>query len=314
MVNCKSKVSMFMTLLLCYQNMALAQTTDTEDLSNELSESNFVVSPTPITTGSVLSAEGIGIHVDRDRRAPVITLTTPKRDKGYSLLIDAYLPNKEYAKFPIQFQIFVNGQMVATQVRSPELPRAIGFDVTPDIAEAPFNYTIVATVLYPNRSFTSVAQGAVLPQIEITPTPLANATPNSNPTDNTTLTMDCTYIRETEDSTKDFELDSIETTISSNGNSYSSQVTPPNNDKSITLLELNFTSTPSTEDNLNEAEAEGTLAITTQDGSTETFNLNGTLAIDDENKIEDIELSTDELDITVTCITKNVSALNKLFS
>jgi hypothetical protein len=86
------------------------------------------------------------------------TETEPARVK---LLVDAYTIDDTFSKYPLRFDFFVNRKLFSTQMRSPELPGAIGVDIGTDIAAPPFNYTVVATVLHPNRSFTTVLNGAV---------------------------------------------------------------------------------------------------------------------------------------------------------
>jgi hypothetical protein len=117
-----------------------------------------------------LVAEGISNTMDKKRRNPVLTIGQKylpaaggKPARG-QLLADASIPAPEYREYPIQFQFFVNGVLRETQFRSLELPRSIGIEVTPDVAPVPFNWTIVATLLHPNRQFTTVAQGAIFAQ------------------------------------------------------------------------------------------------------------------------------------------------------
>lgn len=107
--------------------------------------------------------EGAGGTIDKKRRSPVIGLDTERTASEVKILVDAYIPNEEYRAYPIRFEIFVNRHLLVSQIRSPELPGAIGVTVPPTIAAPPFNYSIVATVIHPNRQFSSVAQGAVYP-------------------------------------------------------------------------------------------------------------------------------------------------------
>jgi len=114
--------------------------------------------------GDALNAEGIVGTVDKKRRSPIIIFSPKTEGDKTTLLVDALVPNEDYQQYPIQFQFFVNRRLVSTQIRSKELPGAIGIEVTPQMATRPFNYTIVATLLHPNRQFVSVAQGAVYSQ------------------------------------------------------------------------------------------------------------------------------------------------------
>lgn len=104
--------------------------------------------------------QGIGDDVDKKRRGPLVTVTTTIENGTVKLLVDAFQQNKEYQDYPVQFDFFVNRQFFTSQIRSPELPGPIGIDVGPDVATPPFNYTIVAKVLHPNRTFTTVYTAA----------------------------------------------------------------------------------------------------------------------------------------------------------
>ena len=111
--------------------------------------------------GAALSIEGISGDVDKHHRAPFLSVRTLLVDTGVKILADGESPNQDYKKYPVRFDFFVNRRLFSSQLRSPELPGAVGVDIGSDIATTPFNYTVVATVLHPNRSFTSVIQGAV---------------------------------------------------------------------------------------------------------------------------------------------------------
>lgn len=119
---------------------------------------------TETSGGDALNAEGIVGTIDKKRRSPIIIFSPKTEGDKTTLLVDALVPNEDYQQYPIQFQFFVNRRLVSTQIRSRELPGAIGIEVTPQMAVRPFNYTIVATLLHPNRQFVSVAQGAVYAQ------------------------------------------------------------------------------------------------------------------------------------------------------
>lgn len=120
---------------------------------------------TPAPTASAIPApqfaEGIVGDIDSRRRSPVVSVRTENGTGGVKIFADAYVPNTEYVKYPIEFQFFVNRQLFATQLRSNELPGPVGVDIGRDFASPPFNYSIVATVLHPNRQFTTVVNGAV---------------------------------------------------------------------------------------------------------------------------------------------------------
>lgn len=107
--------------------------------------------------------EGISGTVDAKRRAPVVGFGTERAPDGVKILIDAYMPNGDFEQYPIRFDLYVNRHLFVSQIRSRDLPGPIGATVPPTVATPPFNFSIVATVLHPNRQFSSVAQGAVYP-------------------------------------------------------------------------------------------------------------------------------------------------------
>ena len=112
-------------------------------------------------SGSPLTSEGVAGYADKGRRNPVVSVSVERGDKRVTLLADAYVPNTEFAEYPIQFDFFVNRKLFATQIRSKALPGPIGVDIGTDVASPPFNYTVVGKVLHPNREFTTVLEGAV---------------------------------------------------------------------------------------------------------------------------------------------------------
>lgn len=119
----------------------------------------------------VLTTEGISGDSDKKRRGPILSVgvhrnqvdgsATRGRTANTTLLVDAVVPNGEYAKYPIRFDFYVNRKLVSSQLRSTELPGPIGLEVTPDMGTIPFNYSVVATLLSPNREFTTILNGAV---------------------------------------------------------------------------------------------------------------------------------------------------------
>jgi hypothetical protein len=115
-------------------------------------------------TGSseVNTTEGVSGFLDKKRRAPSLSVGVSRNGKSaVKLLADAYVANEEYVDYPIKFEFFVNRTLVATQIRSKELAGPVGIDVDASKTPFPFNYSVIATVLGPNRTFTTVLNGAV---------------------------------------------------------------------------------------------------------------------------------------------------------
>jgi hypothetical protein len=124
------------------------------------------------------AAEGVSGTVDKKRRSPIIFVDPKAEGRTVKILIDLFVPNEEYREYPVKVEFYVNRQLFATQIRSKELPGPLGVVLGPDVAVKPFNYSIVATLLHPNRQFVSVAQGAI---VEGPPTPIGTAAPTAAP-------------------------------------------------------------------------------------------------------------------------------------
>lgn len=136
-------------------------------ISSDCSAQDADATPNPSLP---LVAEGVpdseSVTIDKKRRSPVVSIgtnvvSTSGAASQVKILVDASVPAEEYKGYPIEFKFFINGLLRETQIRSTQLPRPVGLVVTPDVATPPFNWTIVATLLHPNRQFVTVAQGAV---------------------------------------------------------------------------------------------------------------------------------------------------------
>lgn len=119
-------------------------------------------------TGSgALVSDGIMGFRDKKGRGPILSVSVSRPSKegeNHKILADAVVNHKEMQAYPVKFEFYVNRNLVATQIRSPELPGPVGYEVSPNVATTPFNYAVVATLLYPNRSFSSAVYGAVFAQ------------------------------------------------------------------------------------------------------------------------------------------------------
>lgn len=116
---------------------------------------------TPAFSQDKLVQEGILDHLDKERRGPVLTVSAKRIGDAGQILADAYIPYEDLNKFPIKFDFYVNGELFSSQLRTPELNRAIGVTVPRERAALPFNYQVIATLLTPNRVYPTVIQGAV---------------------------------------------------------------------------------------------------------------------------------------------------------
>lgn len=155
-----------------------------------------------VSSEQTLSTEGVVGDVDKGRRAPTLTFSTKVAPDGSSatILADTQVINEDYKKYPISVDFYVNGRLFSKQFRSLELPAPLGVVVPKELAAIPFNYSIVATLIHPNRQYVTVAQGAVtlndsksalqciltLPESENgVASSLAGTVPNSLNSDNT---------------------------------------------------------------------------------------------------------------------------------
>ncbi len=147
-------------------------------------------------------------------------------------MVDGKVPNEEYQKYPIQYDFFVNNRLFSSQVTSLQLPGPIGIDVGADVAPLPFNYTIKATVLHPNRSFTTMAFGAVDESmiVEATPTPKPTsvATPSPGGSSNSTLKCTVSYDKTNTGNLIDYTNDKV--TISESGSLISASFSATSSD------------------------------------------------------------------------------------
>lgn len=118
------------------------------------------------------SYEGIEGFVDYKHRGPVLTInafyfdasTAEAKSAGGAfsrILADAYVPNGEYGEYPIKFEFYINRELVSTQIRSTAQPGAISLTLPAGVTAPPLSYSVVATLLYPNRSFSTVINGTL---------------------------------------------------------------------------------------------------------------------------------------------------------
>ena len=101
---------------------------------------------------------------DRKGRGPILSVSTAPAtgdETGTTINADATVNHHDFKVYPIKFEFYVNRQLVSTQISSPELPGPASYTVLQKDTPTPFNYAVVATLLYPNRSFSSAVYGAM---------------------------------------------------------------------------------------------------------------------------------------------------------
>lgn len=226
-------------------------------------------------SAEVLTYEGVSGDGDKGRRGPVLSVSHSVDSNGATILVDAYTPSSEFTKYPIRFDFFVNRSLYASQLRSTEQPGPIGVTVPASVAQVPFNFAIIATVLHPNRLYTTVAEGRVF-------------------TSNLSTTLRCTLnTAASSDSTEghEYTVENISSSQSDNSSLTLSFTAPATDSAPGATATVNLT----TSDN----NASGTLTIV-EDGAESTSDVSGSV----ERTLGDltfIDVSSDSALPSLTC-------------
>lgn len=213
----------------------------------------------------IISAEGSGKEVDKQHRGPNLTVGVQAQQNAAKILVAGKVLNKDYEHFPIRYQFFINRQLFRTQVSSPELPGPIGVDIGSDIATVPFNYTIVAEVLHPNRRFTTVVQGAVT-QADVIVAPTTQVV--TSLVDQCTLTLNLGEDNETTYSASQVTFKRSGTDVTAvflASNSDSSESAAPGSNATDVQIRLSLEETDSSQNTQLERDVDGTLIYVTDD-------------------------------------------------
>ncbi|MBX7143225.1 MAG: hypothetical protein K1X79_02125 [Oligoflexia bacterium] len=255
------KLGLFSAVALSFVNLAHAQT----------------ATPTAAPS-NILITEGIGDDVDRGHRNPTLSVEVKHVGQGIKILADATVSNEGYAHFPIKFEFFVNRKLFATQIRTTALPGPVGVDIGRDVAEPPFNYTAVATLLHPNRQFTTIIEGSVY-AVDLA------------------TNFDCSITRpaDSEDSVKLFTENGVNT-IQSGNDTLSLAV---NNAKS-TGGGLTATLNGSVVIKLSDYSATATLSYIEGSAEAVSLELSGSVTVQD-GKLSSLSLSSADGETTVRC-------------
>lgn len=229
-----------------------------------------------------LTSQGVAGDIDKGNRGPELSVRTENRSGTIAILADAHVPDTSFEKYPIQFDFFINRKLFSSQYRSPTLPGAVGVDIGPDVATTPFNYTVVATVLHPNRGYTTVIEGAVFDSALATE-------------------LNCTLTVETE--TSEEETDEL------TGSIYTAE-NVPTNQVGNNVFEIEFTAADESGENeisidasvtINSGE-ESTGSITTTDAEENTTTSTGTATVDTtDGALNSLTILSDDGLQTLTC-------------
>jgi len=220
------------------------------------------------------TSEGIGGEIDAKRREPTVSITTVVETNNVKLLVDAYVAEPDFQKYPIQFDFYINRHFYTSQIRSKELPGPIGIDISPSTATPPFNYTVIARTLHPNRVFTTVVNGAAF-------------------TSNLSATLDCTL-----------------TTGADSENSVvyiSNDVSPTQTGNSSVAINFEADSTPedhnvkaSANITISGESATASLSLEEDELAARTVTLSGD-ATTENDKLTDLSLSSEDGSVTLSC-------------
>jgi hypothetical protein len=276
--------------------------------------SSFVtVTPVAPADGTLLQAEGIGGDVDRDDRGPRITYSVQVRSDGVTrILVDGKVPNEEYQKYPIQYDFFINNRLFSSQVTSVQLPGPIGVDVGPDAGPLPFNYTIRATVLHPNRSFTSMAFGAVDESmiVDATPTPEPAIVTTPGTGGNGASVLDCTISYDKTATSNFTEFTNTDVTISQSGSLISASFSATSSDGAASVT-IDFAVTAGDSPGDATRPLTGTVQVTSG-GSADNVTIDGEVAYDGDSISDFTVGDPDANKLDVICGKGNLSAVRRL--
>lgn len=107
-------------------------------------------------------SKGLANHQDKHIRNPTLGVGLVLTSDGtVRAEIAVENQNQEFLEYPIVVEMFVDGELIGKQIKTPTFTKSLGFNLYNQRA---FNYQVTATVLHPNRSFTSMVEGTYFPQ------------------------------------------------------------------------------------------------------------------------------------------------------
>lgn len=220
------------------------------------------------------TVEGVSGDIDRKHRGPSLSVNAYAEGSGAKILADAYVPNTEFSSYPIRFDFYINRRLFSSQIRSKELPGAIGVDVGSDVAPIPFNYTVVATLLHPNRQFVTTAYGVVYAS-------------------NLLASFDCTLsINDSSALADDYSATEVSSTQSGNNSlSLSFAANNSSDDKEATV---------NSSLNINSDTASGSVTYSI-DGQTKTVAVSGDITKSDSGALTSIAVSSSDEALSLDC-------------
>ncbi len=221
------------------------------------------------------TVEGISGDIDKKRRGPSLSVNAFAEGSGAKILADAYVPNKEFAEYPIRFDFYINRRLFSSQIRTKELPGAVGVDVGSDIASIPFNYSVVATLLHPNRQFITTAYGVVY-------------------SSNLVGTLDCTLsVLDAAGDSADFSALEVKTVQSGNDTLSINFIAENSSDDT----EVNVTSSLS----ISSDQASGSLSYSIENEAAKALSVSGSVTKGSSQELTSISLASSDDSLTLDC-------------
>lgn len=231
-----------------------------------------IASAQKITT----TTEGLAGERDSRRRGPVLSVSHELTEGGGArLLADFNIPHPDYRHYPVRVEFYVNRRLFSSQIRSAELPGPIGIDLGPDQVTIPFNYTVIATVLHPNRSFPTVLNGAVFSNDLV-------GTFNCRVTFSPNSDNEATY-----------RVNDVKSTQSGN-NSFALTFLAKNSENGDQIQVAAVVSNDGTGNGSSDVRI-------TRNDLTQTHAMSGTVASNDDSQIESFNLATSDKAIEFAC-------------
>jgi hypothetical protein len=133
-------------------------------------------------------------------RPPLLTVGFETFLDSTKVTASSELKNKDYADHAVEYRFFVNGELYKTliELRDPTIVTPIAVSIPFTVAPPPYPVTVVATLLYPKRTFTTVGTAVVMDTA-------------------TVRTLDCTVTDETDTDAKAYVANSVTTRPTADG-------------------------------------------------------------------------------------------------
>lgn len=191
------------------------------------------------------------------------------------IVADASISDQKYQQLPVRFDFYVNNELVKSEISSAALPnRTIGLSFGSDIAEPPFNFTVVFGLIHPHGIFHSTITGAVKG--------VSFSTENA--------ALDCTLTRNADTDNPTVYVANGVVPVSAGDSSVSIDFNAENIENSDDFL------TAETSITLSGQTASGTLSISALDGEAVTGTVEGS-----NSELSSVQLSTAAGTTTLNC-------------